>query len=179
MEIQFSIIVAVDKNFGMGKAGGLPWHLPGELKHFKEITTASAENSAKQNAVIMGRKTWDSLPEKFKPLPGRLNIVLTRNKNISLPNGVGRAVGLDEALSLIEKNKSKVGQVFVIGGAEVFAAALKHPHCQNIYLTQIDQVFDCDVFFPKNFSAFFKKIEESSLHKEQGFSYQFLKFSRG
>ena len=80
----FSIIVAFDSKYGIGKNGELAWHLPSDLKHFKEITTA-VSNPVKKNAVIMGRKTWDSLPQKFRPLGGRVNMILTKEKNINLP----------------------------------------------------------------------------------------------
>src|SRR5689334_4792565 len=92
----FSIIVAVDEQFGIGRNKLLPWNIPGDMKHFKEITTRSSEG--KQNFVIMGRKTWDSIPEKFRPLPGRVNCVLSRDLQMVLPAGVLRKTGLQEAL---------------------------------------------------------------------------------
>src|SRR5271169_1690094 len=93
----FSIIVAFDSQYGIGKKGGLAWKLPLDLKHFKEITTTVAD-PAKKNAVIMGRKTWESLPPKFQPLPGRVNLVLSKEGGINLPSEVLSSQSLDEAL---------------------------------------------------------------------------------
>ena len=81
--IKFSLVVAMDEERGIGKQGTLAWRLPADLKHFKEITT-EVKDMKKQNAVIMGRKTWESLPEKFRPLPQRLNIVVTTQPNYVL-----------------------------------------------------------------------------------------------
>jgi dihydrofolate reductase len=143
----FSIIVAFDEVQGIGKAGLLPWHLPADLKHFKEVTMASRGGSS--NAVIMGRKTWESIPDKFRPLPGRLNIVITSQEAYALPQGVLRASSLDNALEVVSnKQDMNIMDVFVIGGAQVFAEAIAHPLCKKIYLTRIYGRFDCDVFFP-------------------------------
>src|SRR3989338_11120601 len=98
----FNIIVAVDAKNGIGKKGGLPWSLPADLKHFKKITFNTTDES-KMNAVVMGRKTWDSIPAKFRPLPGRLNVVLTRDPQLPFPAPVLRATGLPQALGLLEK----------------------------------------------------------------------------
>ena len=80
--VNFSLVVAVDSNNGMGRAGALPWHLPGDMKHFKEITTRT-ESPDKKNVVVMGRKTWESLPGKFQPLPERINVIMTRQEDFS------------------------------------------------------------------------------------------------
>ena len=76
----FSIVVAIDSQHGIGKNNDLPWHLPADLKHFKFITTNSAVG--KRNVVVMGRKTWDSIPEKFRPLPNRTNVVLSKSADV-------------------------------------------------------------------------------------------------
>ena len=73
----FQLVVAAAKNMGIGKEGGLPWSLPGDMAYFKDLTSRTRD-AAKQNAVIMGRRTWESIPAKFRPLKGRINVVLTR-----------------------------------------------------------------------------------------------------
>ena len=82
--VNFSIVVAMDEQQGIGKGGKLPWHIPGDLKYFKNLTTKT-KLPDKKNVVIMGRKTWESLPQNFRPLSKRINVVLTRNKIFYLP----------------------------------------------------------------------------------------------
>jgi dihydrofolate reductase/thymidylate synthase len=163
----FSIIVACDEANGIGKNGLLPWHLPSDLKHFKEITTAP--DGEPLNALIMGRKTWESIPEKFRPLPGRLNVVITSDPGYALPRGVLRKGSLEEAISVLcDKENKLIGKVFVIGGARVFSDAMMDPLCASIYLTRIYDKFDCDVVFPDIPPHFMekdcsRKFEEKSL----------------
>ena len=178
MKSPFSIIVAVDKDFGIGKDGGLPWNLPGDMKHFKEVTTLS-EGKGLVNAVIMGRKTWQSIPEKFRPLPDRLNIILTRDAHFSLPSGVLKASGLNEALHLLEESSlaSKVGKVFVIGGAEIFKIAVGHSQCREIFLTHIRQSFQCDRFFP-SLPPSFKEASRSGPFVKDGPEYSFVTYRK-
>lgn len=172
----FSLIVAVDSALGIGKGGGLPWHLPSDMVHFKELTSATDSPSLK-NAVVMGRKTWESIPEKFRPLPGRINIVLTRNKSLAFPKGVFKAGNLNDALSLIDKHKKEIESVYVIGGAEVFKEALAHPQCQKIYMTHILKCFDCDVSFP-DFHSKFEESLRSPDFTENATSYHFAVYQR-
>jgi len=174
----FDIVVAVDLNSGIGKNGALPWHLPGDMRHFKELTTTT-ESSSKKNAAIMGRKTWESLPDNLRPLPERLNVVLTRHKTFVLPDGVLRAVSLEEALLKLEgaELKDVVEKIFVIGGGEVFKEALKNSHCRKIYLTQILAKFDCDVFFPQ-FKKEFKETLASPHFAENSIKYYFAVYNR-
>ena len=142
----FKMIAAMDQKNGIGKSNDLPWHLPSDFKHFVKET--------KGHAVIMGRKTWESLPEKFKPLPGRLNIVITRNKEYELPEGVPLASTLDEALQLAKaaenpSNEKPMKGTFVIGGAMIYKLGIEHLGCSELILTEIDATFDCDSFFPQ------------------------------
>ena len=145
----FSIVVATDQKQGIGRDGDLPWRLKCDLQHFKEITTRTRDKN-KLNAVIMGRRTWDSLPAQFRPLPHRVNIVITRNDNLKFPQGVLRAGGLEQALDLLAEGAlSKIIEsVYVIGGAQIFQQAIVCQECHKIYLTQILQDFHCDTFFP-------------------------------
>lgn len=143
---EFSIIVAMDETRGIGRQGSIPWHLPEDLKHFKNVTT-TVEDPSKINAVLMGRKTWDSLPEKSRPLPGRLNIVLTRQQDFAPPEGVLPFAGLDQALLYLGK-QPRVEHIFVIGGGQVYAQAIQHPACNRIFITHVQGAFACDAFFP-------------------------------
>ncbi|OGW98694.1 MAG: hypothetical protein A2Y04_06165 [Omnitrophica WOR_2 bacterium GWC2_45_7] len=173
--ISFHIVVAVDARNGIGKEGKLPWHLPADLKHFKEITCATA-SMVKKNAVIMGRKTWESLPEKFRPLPNRLNIVLSRNSDLRLPEGVEKADSLKTVAEILNRNpfKDNIEIAFIIGGGEIFKTALRNCLVQKIYLTRILQDFHCDTFFP----AFddFRMAACSSHYTENAVTYCFAEY---
>lgn len=127
-----SFIVAADENNVMGKNNQLPWTLPNDMKYFKNQTWGMT--------VIMGRKTLESFG---KPLKGRKNIVITRNKNWK-QQGVDQAHSLDAAIEMAKKNGAK--EIFIIGGAEIFKEAM--PIANKIYLTRIHHRFEGDVFFP-------------------------------
>jgi len=162
---QFSIVVAFDSQYGIGKNGQLPWRLPSDLKRFKEITT-TVSNPSKKNAVIMGRKTWESLPDKFRPLPGRLNVILSQEGKISLPSEVLCYKSLDEALN--ELVSPDIENIFVIGGAQIYAVAIENPLCQKLYVTHVKGDFGCDAFFPPISRQFFpisssEELIESSI----------------
>jgi dihydrofolate reductase/thymidylate synthase len=176
--IPFSIVVAMDQTRGIGREGKLPWHLKCDLRHFKEITTKTRDKN-KRNAVIMGRKTWDSLPSRFRPLPDRINVVITRNENLEFPEGVSRADGLDQALELLTKGalSKTVEGVYVIGGAQIFEQAIVRKECRRIYLTQILQTVDCDTFFPP-FADHFQHEVSSPRYVENEISCFFAEYSR-
>jgi len=127
-----SIIVAVDKSFGIGIDGKLLCYLPNDLKRFKKITL--------NHKVIMGRKTFFSLPKRYRPLSKRINIVLTKNKEFSIP-GCAMAYSLEEAISFCQKDET-----FVIGGSEIYQQFL--PFTGRLYLTKIHHKFKADTFFP-------------------------------
>ena len=175
--LPFDIIVAQDLNSGIGKSGQIPWHLPGDMRHFKDVTLRT-QSLLKKNAVIMGRKTWESLPDKFRPLPGRVNLILTHNKKLIFPPGVLHADNLDSALLTLSSNKYRelIETVFVIGGAQVYQAAIKHPRCRNIYLTQVLQEFDCDANFPP-VPENFRQVSQSSHFLENSVEYYFTEYS--
>ena len=117
-----SLIVACSSDGGIGKGGQLPWRIPGDMAYFKRVT---AETTApeKQNAVIMGRKTWESIPAKFRPLAGRVNVVLSRTPaSLDLPSDVLGAASLPDALAAVD-NRADIDQCFIIGGAEIYKQA--------------------------------------------------------
>jgi dihydrofolate reductase len=139
----FSIVVAVDSQLGIGKTGALPWRLKEDMKHFRELTT-----NGDHNVVIMGRKTWESIPEKFRPLPNRINVVLSRTAlptSAGFPGAIG-AHSLDRALEWLPDHH---GKVFVIGGGEIYRDAINHPSCTELWVTRVGASFDCDVTFPR------------------------------
>ena len=148
--IDFDVVVAVDEAGGIGQNGRLPWRLSGDMARFKALTSDRGAEGGAENAVVMGRKTWDSLQARFRPLPERLNVVVTRNPTLELPAGVLCASGLEAALDeLGERARTGgVGHVFVIGGAEIFAQALGRPECRRVHLTRVHGRFACDARFP-------------------------------
>lgn len=174
--IKFSIIAAIDKKNGLGKAGKLAWHFKGDLEHFKNITTRPVA-LGKQNAVIMGSVTWYSLPESVRPLADRTNIVLNFSRDLNLPAGVLLATSLDEAIAKAAELPN-LGEVFIIGGASVYKQALSHPQCAKLYLTQIEAEFDCDTFFPIVDEAVFKKTLVSDWVEEKGVKYRFIEYQK-
>lgn len=178
MKLSFALIAAVDADLGLGKNGTLPWQLSADLKHFKTVTSACPAD--KKNAVIMGRKTWDSLPDQYRPLPGRINLVLSRQKKMTLPPDVLSAESLDAALLQLREgaHPTLVHEVFVIGGADIFEQSISDPACRKLYLTHIQQSFSCDRFFPKDYPAFFKLTQKSAPAKEKSIDYFFAEYER-
>jgi dihydrofolate reductase/thymidylate synthase len=122
----FQLVVAVCRSaengaLGIGKDGGLPWKLPGDMAYFRELTSRTHDDK-KQNAVIMGRRTWESIPAKFRPLPGRLNVVLSRSGTAASFEGAHRVCSsLEQASELLARPEmqDKVESRFVIGGGQV------------------------------------------------------------
>lgn len=138
----FDVVVAADLDWGIGKAQGLPWpRLRGDLAHFRKVTQGTRTEGA-HNAIVMGRKTWESKEVGGKPLKGRVNIVLSRGI-VTVPEGVHLAHTLDEALEV-----SGVENIFVVGGAGVFVEAFAHPQLRHVYLTRVLDRFGCDVVMP-------------------------------
>lgn len=159
---KIKIIVAAANNHTIGNDNDLPWHLPTDLKRFKEITMGST--------IIMGRKCWDSIPLKFRPLPGRLNVVLTRTTS-NLPNSEGPfpqmyLSSMEEILEL-----SKNDDVFIIGGAEVYKQCF--PMADEVYLTRLQEDVEGNIkltgFNPDEWDM----VSKSELIEENGYSYHF------
>jgi dihydrofolate reductase len=155
--ITMDIVVAADEGRGIGVGGKLPWRLPGDMAHFRKLTSHT-EKPGKRNAVIMGRKTWESIPPKFRPLPQRLNMVLSRSASLELPAGALHCGSLDAALADAAADSS-IENVFVIGGGAVYAEALAHPACRRVYITRVLRTFECDTFLP----AFEDRFREVSV----------------
>lgn len=171
MRDNFSIIVAVSKNFGIGYEGKLPWKLKEDINYFKKITT--------DNIVIMGRKTYESIHDKFRPLPNRINIILSSNPNLrnelNLPDCVEIAHSLDSAILLAQSYKNKI---FIIGGEKVYNEAINSPLCNRIYLTNIENDFVVDTFFPEISLDKYKLTSVSDPITENNIKYSFLVFDK-
>jgi dihydrofolate reductase len=172
--LRFSIIAAADKKMGIGIKNGLPWRLKGDMKYFSDTTTKTS--TGKINAVIMGLNTWLSLPEKHRPLPLRINVVLSFEKP-DLPENVYWAESFEDAFEKLSAVKG-LDQVFVIGGASIYRQAIERPECERVYLTEVEGEFNCDVFFPQIPLDRFKKNEESEVNEESGIKYRFSVFSK-
>ncbi len=132
-EPTISIIVAMDRNQLIGAGNSIPWHLPRDMKRFKRMTMGKP--------VVMGRKTFESIPDQFRPLPGRHNIVLTRNKEYAAP-GCSVVYDLESALLAA----GEVDEIIIGGGAFVYQLFMSR--VRRIYLTWIDATFEGDTFFP-------------------------------
>jgi dihydrofolate reductase len=144
--IDFDVVVAADLGDGIGAAGVVPWRLPSDLAFLKRITSETTQPGTR-NAVLMGRITWDTIPDRFRPLPRRLNIVLTRQAELEIPAGVLLAGSLDQGL-ILGREAADVEGLFVLGGGEIYRQALALPGCRHIYLTRVLSRSECDTFFP-------------------------------
>jgi dihydrofolate reductase len=156
-----SLIAAVGRHGELGKNNQLLWHLPQDMAHFKETTRGAT--------VVMGRKTWESIPPKFRPLPGRRNIVISHQSNFQASGAqvVGSVQAALDALQPEEKT-------FVIGGAQIYAAFL--PYAQELVFTEIDQAFDADTFFPAWPRADYDEISRRNETSEQGWALSFVTY---
>ena len=157
---RLTLVVAIDARRGIGIDNRLPWHLPEDLAHFKRVTLGKP--------IVMGRKTFDSIG---RPLPGRRNIVVTRNPDWSHA-GVETAASLPDALALLDGEPASI-----IGGAQVFQDAMALADC--LIVTEIDHVFHCDTFFPPIDPALWREMARESHHSEaNGFAYAYVTYTR-
>jgi dihydrofolate reductase len=156
-----TIIVAIAENYAIGKNNQLLWHMPADLKHFKQTTSG--------HTVIMGRKTYDSVG---KPLPNRRNIIITRQE-ITIP-GCEVVKSVEEALELCSNEE----EVFIVGGAEIYKLAM--PKTDRIYLTIIHHSFDADTFFPEIDYMEWKEVsrEDHPADEKHKYAYSFITLER-
>ena len=168
--IRFALVAAADSMRGIGKSGDLPWRLHGDMAFFRNLTRTT-EDSGKLNAVIMGRKTWESIPPRFRPLEHRLNVILTRQDNYDPGEEALLSSSLDQARQLLARRQD-VEKVFVVGGGAVYQEAIRAPGCNRVYLTEVEGEFECDTFFPE-LPPEFKLVSRSAPNSEKGISYRF------
>ncbi|WP_424976775.1 dihydrofolate reductase [Labedella endophytica] len=149
----------------IGRNGGMPWHVPEDLAHFKAVTLGAA--------VVMGRRTWESFPERFRPLPGRRNIVLTRDASWSA-DGAERATSLDDALALVGD-----ADAWVIGGGSLYAEAISR--ADVIELTDLDLAVDGDTIAPPigaDWSETHREPADGWILSRTDVPYRFRRFER-
>ncbi len=158
-----SLIAAVASNRAIGKGQQLLWRLPDDMRHFRETTRGKP--------VIMGRKTWESLPATFRPLPGRRNLVVSRNRAYQAP-GAMLTDSLDEALRAC----ADAAEIFVIGGAELYRQAL--PLATRLYLTEVAASAEGDAFFPEFAPDDWEEVSRSPGRNESGPAFAFVVYQR-
>lgn len=163
--MKISLIVAKAHNNVIGKDNQLVWRLQSDLKQFKKITTG--------HHIIMGRKTYESMG---KPLPNRISIVITRNKNFEVPEGHHVVHSLEEAIRLcISKN---LDQVYIIGGAQIYAESI--PMCDEMLITEVDANPEGDAYFPEFSSLEWKKEQSEQFAKDENneFNFEFITYKK-
>ena len=161
--MKISLVAAIARGGVIGRAGGLPWRIPADMRRFRELTLG--------HPVVMGRKTWDSLPARFRPLPGRRNVVVTRNASWQGPGAEG-AGSLEDALGLV----GDAERVFVIGGGQLYAAAL--PLADELLLTEIDLEVEGDTRFPAWDRGEFDETSREEHVAEDGVPFAFATYVR-
>ncbi len=161
--MKVSLVAAVARGGVIGLAGQLPWRIPDDMRRFRELTMG--------HPVVMGRRTWDSLPDRFRPLRGRRNVVVTRNAAWQ-GDGAERAGSLEDALQLLDG----APRVFVIGGAELYADAL--PLADELLLREIDADMEGDTFFPPWERAAFEETSREQHVSETGIPFSFVTYLR-
>jgi dihydrofolate reductase len=155
-----SMIAALSKNRVIGKDNDLPWKLPDDMKYFMQKTQG--------HHAIMGRKNYDSIPQKFKPLPNRVNIVVTRQADFQAP-GCMVVDSVEKGIEISRKNKEV--ETFIIGGAEIYKLGL--PHATRLYLTEIQAEISGDTFFPPIDMKEWKEISRQHHDKDERHAYSF------
>lgn len=134
------LIVARSKNNVIGKDNDLIWHLPADMRFFT--------NATKDHIVIMGRRNWDSIPLKYRPLSERTNVVITRNTEFQHPDCTVFN-SMEAALAYYEINKNEIEDVYIIGGGQIYDYAIQHDLVDEMLITEIDHEFEGDTFFTK------------------------------
>ena len=157
------LIAAVARNGAIGRNNGLLFQDPADQRHFRQVTMGCP--------VVMGRKTWDSLPQRFRPLPGRRNVVVSRNAALKL-DGAEVATSLDAALARLQVEP----RVFVIGGAQLYALAL--PRADTLMLTEIGADLDGDTHFPHWDRGLFEEVSRSTASTTGSQAFDFVTYRR-
>lgn len=166
---KYKIIVAIGNNNAIGDGNDLLWHLPADMLYFKNLTQGAD--------VIMGRKTYESIPAKFRPLPNRTNIVISRDKNYKAAEGVLVCTSVNAAIAIAE-NCTETNK-FIIGGGSIYAATIDF--ADELYITEINADFeDANTFFPDIDPHEWKEITREAFQKDEknAYDYAFVHYER-
>lgn len=155
-QMRVSLIVAISENNGIGKNNDLLWHLPNDMKYFKEKTL--------NHPIITGRKNYISIPEKYRPLVNRTNIVLTRNTDFKEENCIIKH-NLKDALDYANTIENE--EVFIIGGGQIYKEALEKDLIDKMYITHVHESFEADTFFPNIDLNKWRKISELTVDRDE------------
>lgn len=168
--MKISLIVAIAKNNAIGKNNQLLWHLPADMKYFKEKTTG--------HCVLTGRKNYESIPDKFRPLPNRTNIVVTRDSNYNAP-GANVVNSIEQGIELAKSLNET--ELFIIGGGQIYMECMVKNLVSTLYVTHVDVIAEGDVFFPAfNPHKWHKSISEiCSADDKNPFNYEFVVYKKG
>ena len=176
------IVAYCKKNNGIGNNNKIPWFLKNDLKNFQQITSKTFKPYTK-NMVVMGRKTWDSIPDKHKPLKNRLNVVLTRNKDFRLKHEIESykdtivKYDFNEILEVAKLNKDfNISNIFIIGGESLYKMALESDSISKIYVTEVYDDYKCDTFFPQIDKEKYKLSYISNFCSENNIYYRYLEY---
>ncbi len=170
------LIAAVSEKGGIGVKNDLPWRLKKEMAHFTSLTSKTKDPRL-VNAVLMGRKTWDSVPPKYKPFSNRTNVVIS-SQSLQVPDGVFVYKSVSEAVRVLQTDSfPAIESVWLIGGAGIYKEALDKHLCDKLYITRIKKYFDCDTFFPDFNEEDYNLVVENGIptdeQEENGLRYEF------
>ena len=167
-----NIIVALCNKRGIGLNNKIPWNLSSDLKYFKKVTSFS-NNPLLKNVVIMGRKTWESIPCKFRPLDNRINIVLSKNKDLHL-EGAFVCDSFNDINNILKQiDNVNMNNIFIIGGDSIYKQAIINKNVKKLYITEIYNKYECDTYFPY-IPDHFKLISVSPFKQEQNIHFRYL-----
>ena len=168
--MEISIIAAIAKNNAIGKDNQLLWHMPADMAFFKEKTTG--------HCVLTGRKNYESIPEKFRPLKDRTNIIVTHSKKY---NALGTYVvhSIEEGIEFAKLKKET--ELFIIGGGQIYMESMIRNLATTLYITHIDEIFEADVFFPSINPMKWRKTmsQMCSADEKHKYNYEFAVYKRG
>ncbi|CAG8456253.1 3982_t:CDS:2 [Paraglomus brasilianum] len=192
----YALIVATTPNWGIGLNNDLPWKLKTDMSYFTRVTKRvhgiSPEDTSKtiRNAVVMGRKTWDSIPPKYRPLNERLNVVLSRSGSVvSLESPNLSFTSLSESIRHLT-SLPDIFRIYIVGGSHIYREAIESPNCTHILLTRVYRQFECDTFFPEIDENIYEQAEHEDLVRfvgedvpkgrlsENGLEFEFLLYVR-